>query len=606
MRVSLLSLLLSFSLACAADVSFEATQSPIVDGTPESGFEEVMFLFNNAQGSACTATLIAPLVALTAKHCVQDGNRARAAAARNFFLFVGPSANRPRRQYNIREVRPAPGRWDIRDASDVALLILSAPAFETPRAVSFENPTRLARTQFTAIGYGQTPAGRSGTKFRTEKVVDGVSQGVIFVRPSVCQGDSGGPLIGYDGAIWGVASFIFSEDGRQPRCGTAPGAYNSIQAYQEMIETAIEETGGCFPTEEVCNNIDDDCNGEVDEGCTALGEVCITNEECSSELCQTTTGGTICTQECDPLRPRIGCPAGFLCESTANSCSGLCAPDNELSLELGAACSRNADCASGVCADSVCAAPCAPGRGLCLADEVCAAPDSGCGACVAADTRPGPRNLGESCDTNEDCREGNCFEASGVAYCSRTCEDDAGCGEGFYCRTNTCILGQREGTGGACVDNDDCAGGFCVTEGERTWCSDFCTTGEECPDGFACSAVGDAMICQPELALVGEACETNDECTDALCVTAAGGSRCSRFCSDQNPCSPGFECVRVGANGVCLQPFSETGPETSGTPDAGTGGGDGGGGSGGCSTAPLSSAPWLPLGLLFVARRRKQ
>lgn len=571
-----------------------------------------MFLYNAAVGSACTATLISPRVVLTAKHCVQLGNSPQAAQAGNFRLFVGSDSRRPRAQYNVSEVLPVPGSWDIgrRDSADVALLILPAPAAETPRPIDFGSPRSL--TTFTAIGYGVTPGGSSGTKMRVEKTVEGTDSGLIYVEASVCSGDSGGPIIGPEGSIYGVASYIYARsrddvDPRtnRPRCG-APGVYNGIQQFQEFIEEAIEATGGCLPTEEICNGADDNCDGTVDEGCSAFGAACADNSECSSSLCDETEVGVVCTQTCDPLRPDFGCPPGFFCQN-AGGCDGLCAPRTDEELALGDECSASGECASGHCAaigeaTLRCHSPCGDGQNGCFAGEVCFANDNSCGACVGAEFVAPPRDQGEPCESDEECDGGTCMDDAGVRFCSDACAMVGDCDEGFHCRDNQCIPGVAEGVGGGCLANQDCADGFCATQGESSWCSTFCESIEDCPLGFSCTAAGDQNICTPANGLVGDSCEMNEGCISGLCVhNTSHGSVCSRLCDAGIACSAGFECQRVGNAAVCLRPggsMTEMTPETVPFED-----------DGGCSASP-GSAPagaWTFLGLmgLVLLRRRR-
>jgi len=62
---------------------------------------------------------------------------------------------------------------------------------------------------------------------------------------------------------------------------------------------------------------------------------------------------------------------------------------------------------------------------------------------------------------------------------------------------------QRPGDrldGVACEDADQCAGGYCVAgvAGEQPACTRTCATGEDCADGWSCSAVTDrgVLVCQ--------------------------------------------------------------------------------------------------------------
>ncbi len=591
-------LILVLAFGCAASDPYDHLESGIVDGRRENGRPEIVYLLNFS-GGACTATLVAPRVVLTAKHCVQNGRSNSAAAPSDFRIFVGPNQSSFTAQYFVEEVRPAPGRWDLRDGSDVAVLILSSAARETPMEISWESPTTLRGEMFTAVGYGQTPSGAVGTKYITSKRVSGFMGGFIFVEPAVCSGDSGGPLVGPDGKIWGVASFIFSQTGGQPRCGSAPGAYNSVRAYRDFIEQAIEDSGACVPREETCNNVDDNCDGTVDEGCTPVGAPCSTDEECVGNTCRAVHEGTgrICTVPCDPLRPLIGCPIGMYCTNSSGSCDGLCAPGGAGESPIGADCMDDTDCVSARCVDPGdgrrrCLAPCVGDGGDCLAGEACAAPPDACGSCVDQNEVAGSRGVGEFCEHDEECYSGLCFEDEGATYCSRLCEDDAACGNGFHCRDTHCVRGPRADVGDTCVTNEDCGSGICATSGERRWCTSFCDTDDDCPSGLACTDTGAGMVCAPEAGLVGEACETNEDCATGLCATGtAAGDVCTRFCGPDNACAPGLECVRIGdgSEALCV-PVARPG-----------------GGGGGCSAAG-KGAPGMVLALLlplFLRRRRR-
>lgn len=601
LRFAPLACLIAMTGCVVIDGDVRSTTAPIVDGTLETGRPEVVYLVNFA-GGACTATIISPRVALTAKHCVQDGRNPRPAAPGQFRLFVGTSASRPTAQYTVSEVRVAPGSWELArrpDGSDVAVLILSSAARETPREVSYE--PLVNNSLFTAVGYGQIPSGEAGTKYFTEKRIDFTRGSLIFVRPSVCQGDSGGPLIGEDDRVYGVASFIYSETGGSPRCGTAPGAYNSLVAWRSLIEDAIEDSGACIPREEICNNVDDNCDGTVDEGCTELGEFCTSASECAGGACEELSAGRVCTQACDPLRPDVGCPGGFFCQG-GGGCGGFCAARGTEELPFDADCTDSSQCISLLCTDpgdgrQRCLAPCQGDAGLCLAGEVCAALPDACGACVPAGLVAAPRGLGEPCDEDTMCRSAICFEDEGTSYCSRECTggDEDECGDGYHCRGDRCARGPLEDTGGGCVSNEDCGSGFCATRGTLRWCTTPCAEESECPEGFTCTMVdATTSVCDPVLSLVGESCTTSADCASGLCASGTpNGSVCTRTCGPESFCSAGFECERIGGGvAACIAPVA---PETDG---------------GGCSTtrgsSSSSAALLFGLALLGLVLRRRR
>jgi V8-like Glu-specific endopeptidase len=576
--------------------------------------DSVVFVYN-VRGAACTGALISPRVVLTAKHCIQ-GTRSGAAPASQFRVYMGDSTSRFTAEFTVAEVRPAPGCWDLcGDASDVAVMILSTPSSVPPIPVSFDSAGSLVGRDATAIGFGQTPSGSSGTKYRTMARVENSSRGLIFVDPSVCSGDSGGPLIGADGRIYGVASFIYSPDGRsEPRCGTAPGAYNGIANYMDLIATAIADGGDCLPTggPETCNGVDDDCNDLVDETCTPLGSLCTSDDECVGGLCGDTPSGRVCTQPCDPLRPALGCPPGLYCAGMSG-CDGLCAPGAAVpeALGYGRDCTRNEECASLLCANpgdgrQRCLTPCRGDAGMCFAGEVCSAGAGACGACVASEIVRGARGLGEPCTVDGECASASCFDDHDVLYCSRTCATDAECGAGFHCRGTDCARGAREGIGGGCVANEDCAdpdgtgplGAICAERGGVSWCTAFCSGDAACPPGFSCVPAGGAMVCAPTGgALVGEECLVNPDCLSGLCIDAGHGLVCTRFCDAETRCSAGFECVRTGdgRSAVCVAPVKP--------PRADSGGCATSPSRGGTSIASVALALLVALGALSRRRR---
>lgn len=575
------------------------SQQPIVGGTLETGHPEVVFLYNTS-GSACTASIISPYVVLTANHCVESGGAP--APASRFRVYVGSSTRALSAEYRVASVRPVPNAGlSSREANDLALLVLASPARETPIEIGRQRPQALFGHPVTAIGYGQTPTGGSGTKYRAQTAIQGFDNGFVFVEPSVCSGDSGGPLIGEDGAVYGVASFIYSPDGStEPRCGTAPGAYNEIWRHLDFIDMVLTETGTCIPTgEETCNGMDDNCDEVVDEGCIAIGDPCTDSSECVGGLCADTAAGLICTSECDMLRPEQGCGPGLYC-ARSGGCQGHCVRGEEGLLGNGEECTSNTDCRSLFCLDpgdmrQRCLDPCRADAGLCFSGEVCPATPGNCGGCVPASLVNGQRGLGEPCESDGGCHADMvCFEYAGIRQCAGPCTEGA-CPEGFECRDNLCITDRVQGVGGVCLDNLDCGDAVCARLGERSWCTATCASGAECPTGFDCVAAGDTMVCAPVTALDGESCAVNGDCASGLCAVMGAESFCTSYCDPRSACAAGFECQRTAADlsdGVCVPAVAEAPP-------------------GGCHVAAGRRMGTIPmfvglLGLALIARRRRR
>ncbi|MDQ3037973.1 MAG: trypsin-like serine protease [Myxococcota bacterium] len=595
---------IALALAACAPSSPElgVREAGIVDGTRDSGHPEVMLLYNRA-GGLCTATLISPRVVLTARHCVTSGSGVVASPS-SVSLYVGSSERSLTAEHRARTIFIIPGSsGNIGDgrAEDVALIELTAPASETPRMIALESPRNLLGGEITAVGFGQTPTGSAGTKYIASGAVEGYQGGLIFVDPTVCSGDSGGPAIAADGLIYGVASFIFSPDGRtEPRCGTAPGAYNEIYRHLDWIEGVLEQVGdACIPDEsgEICDGLDNDCNEMVDEGCMPLGSACTDGTTCIGGLCADTVEGMLCTQECDPARPALGCPPGFYCG--AQGCDGHCVPGSAGAMPIGASCASDTDCASLLCSDpgdgrQRCLPPCRLDEGRCLGGEICLPSGEQCGGCVDDGIVSGLlHGLGEPCGGDVDCRSGMCRDTAGIRECVASCGEGSTCPMGFSCRDAVCVRARGGSIGSACVDNVDCGMGICAASGGRRWCTAECTDASMCPAGFACTPVAPGVsVCAPERALVGEGCASGEDCITGLCATVGSEGTCAQICDPDNACGIGFECRRTsdGSAAVCARPVV-------------TGGGCAvGRGHGGRGTAALIA---LVLAIGLVMRRRR-
>ncbi len=189
------------------------------------------------------------------------------------------------------------------------------------------------------------------------------------------------------------------------------------------------------PSDEKCDNIDNDCNGVVDDG----DGLCPAGQVCSRGTCVSACG----TGE-------FRCPeAGFVCQN------GFCIEE----ACAGVACEPGQVCSSGVCSGG-CEGVVCPTHQKCQL-----------GRCVDP-------CAGVSCDGGQVCESGLCLESCSCRNCEegKTCAADGRCLESG-CENVDCADGQVC-VAGACVDA--CAGAACPGGGG-------CLTGQ-CLDPVAASA----------------------------------------------------------------------------------------------------------------------
>ncbi|WP_437679618.1 hypothetical protein [Sorangium sp. So ce131] len=178
---------------------------------------------------------------------------------------------------------------------------------------------------------------------------------------------------------------------------------------------------------EQCDGVDNDCNGEVDEGAP-----CPDNQVCSRGLCVDRCGsgeflcqeGLVCDDGLCVEAACVGvvCDAGEVCHG--GECSAACD---------GVVCPQDQVCRNGRCLD-----PCQ--NVTCDAGEVCEG-----GACVIQCNCRG-------CPSGDRCMEdsGRCVEAE----CA-----EVTCAEGTVCRAGTCVDACD---GVVCPEGELCEAGMCV------------------------------------------------------------------------------------------------------------------------------------------------
>lgn len=181
------------------------------------------------------------------------------------------------------------------------------------------------------------------------------------------------------------------------------------------IEGGIGCEESISPSAEVCDGLDNDCNGKVDDGATCEGgKQCFEGTcigKCSESLefrCQIgfacdATSGLCVDQKCQG----VSCKAGEICRNgkCGNGCEGVVCPAKQF-------------CSGGLCVDA-CVGKSCPGTQVCVYG-VCMPDCSQCGGLTCG--------KGMACDKLGDRQ---CFDAS--------CGPAGTCGAGKQCKAGKCV-----------------------------------------------------------------------------------------------------------------------------------------------------------------------
>jgi hypothetical protein len=185
---------------------------------------------------------------------------------------------------------------------------------------------------------------------------------------------------------------------------------------KECIEGELDCVGALGPQDEVCNGLDDDCDGTVDDmaACPAPTDTCYQAQ---------------CVSPC--ADGEFPCPFGFYCLALPPTNGRFCVPDPcaGVTCDPGEICNRD----TGTCVDPCAGVTCTDGR-VCRAGQCVDCFTLGCPAgmiCVENAARVGECQadacLGIECPTGQTCAGGSCAPvacAGGCAPGSR-CQDDA-------------------------------------------------------------------------------------------------------------------------------------------------------------------------------------
>lgn len=340
-------------LSCAArdPDATSSTRAAILDGELDRDDQNVFLLVTHIEGHAglCTASLIAPNLLLTARHCVSAVSEEQVVCSRTtagdpyppsqLFATNAFSQDEVTSAYRVASIDVPPS--SLLCGNDVALVTLTSVV---PTSVAIPLVPRIDRAvapgeTYRAVGYGLAQPDDDGSagvrRQRAGLAVEcqpgscgsGTRSNEFVGDSSVCSGDSGGPALDEAGKVVGVVS----------RSGTdcAHPVYASAAAWKDwLIEVAraAAERGKYDAPFWVESGLSDPPLGGQGDRCTG---------------------------------PE-GCGEGFACYSpTLSTTDAYCAAD----------CSEQPQCTSGT--------HCDPGSQVCIRDPA-AEPSSSC-----AVARPG-------------------------------------------------------------------------------------------------------------------------------------------------------------------------------------------------------------------------
>ena len=341
-----------------------------------------------------------------------------------------------------------------------------------------------------------------------------------------------------------VASEI--DAGAGPACDEAARCFTGdpgLRGVGACVDGCLQDdvcVGEGAPSEELCNGVDDDCDGTTDENfdllqdeanCGGCGDVCGDGLTCCSGNCvDQSANGLNCG----------GC--GISCEEGEACCGGACTDlgTGTDCAACGDACGAGRECCDGSCVNTQTNSMFC---GACM-DASCAAGEECCGGGCFAETAPECTDCDPACEGSDVCCFGSCADTDRDPLNCGGC--GVACGASELCCGGSCVPSDEANCGScgrSCGGTELCCGDACVAETSLNCgaCGTTCAAGEQCCGSGCTDTRTDAMNC----GTCGNVCRDSEACSNSNCCPA-GQNFCDGRCRESSGsyCGPG--CERCG------------------------------------------------------------
>jgi hypothetical protein len=306
---------------------------------------------------------------------------------------------------------------------------------------------------------------------------------------------------------------------------------------------------------ELCNGLDDDCNGVNDNGfdlltdrnhCGECNDPCPEGLDCCGGNCidlqmdgnncgecteACGQGGLCCDGQCvaNPLTDRNNCGGcGIPCNGEGQACCNGTCVDTRTNPATCGNCTTQCSGMNSACCDSVCAPPIS----------------AQCDTC------------GETCDPNETCCAPVCADTMTDTFNCGGCGIE--CAAGQFCCNGMCRANDEANCGmcgRSCGANEHCCGGTCVPVNAQNCldCGDTCLNGQSCCGTAGCQPTDvdpHCGACGVNCAAAGQQCSNRTCCAAGL--TGCEGS-CANLANDVDNCGQcGRSCTGLlGIGATC-------------------------------------------------------